>query len=76
MLPSNWNSGLRTRDTLERCSRSQKDLIKRPGVPPSSGEQQPPLSSDSDMSIVTGMEVGVSDLGLSLEPESEVFAKS
>lgn len=75
MLPSHWNSGLRTRDTLECCSRSQKDLIKQP-VPPSSGEQQPPLSSDSDMSIVTGMEVGVSDLGLSLEPESEVFAKS
>lgn len=44
--------------------------------PPSSGELQPPLSSDSDTSIVTGMEVGVSDLGLSLEPQSEVFAKS
>lgn len=40
------------------------------------GERQPPLSSDSDASIITGVEVGMSNVGLSMEPEGEVFAKS
>ena len=44
-------------------------------VSPSSGEHQPPLSSDSDTSIIMGMEVGMSEVGLSLEQECEV-AKS
>lgn len=50
--------------------------IKTVWFPPSPGEQQPPLSSDSDSSIILGVEVGVSNVGLSLEPEGEELAKS
>ena len=42
---------------------------------PSSGEHQPPLSSDSDTSIIMGVEVGMSEVDLSTEQECEV-AKS
>lgn len=49
--------------------------MKRSGFSPP-GEQQPPLSSDSDSSIITGGEVGVSNVCLSVEPEGDVFGKS
>ncbi|XP_068614224.1 RING finger protein 150-like [Brachionichthys hirsutus] len=35
-------------------------------------EHQPPLGSDSDTSILTGVEVGVSEVHLSAEPECQV----
>ncbi|XP_051242680.1 RING finger protein 150a [Dicentrarchus labrax] len=40
-----------------------------------SSEHQPPLSSDSDTSIMTGVEVGISEVDVSTEQECEV-AKS
>lgn len=41
-----------------------------------SSEHQPTLSSDSDSSIIMGVEVGVSNVGLTMEPEGEVLSKS
>lgn len=45
---------------------------KTVSLTPPSGEHQPPLSSDSDTSLITGMEVGVSEVELSMEQEREV----
>ncbi len=39
---------------------------------PPSGEHQPPLGSDSDTSIITGLEIDMSEVDLSTEPECEV----
>ncbi|XP_019956845.1 RING finger protein 150a isoform X2 [Paralichthys olivaceus] len=36
-----------------------------------SSEHQPPLSSDSDTSVIMGMEVGMSEIDLSTEPECD-----
>lgn len=51
--------------------------LSGPATPhPPTGEHQPALSSDSDSSIITGLEVGVSNVGLTMEPEGEVLSKS
>ncbi|CAF96193.1 unnamed protein product, partial [Tetraodon nigroviridis] len=63
------DSAVRTADFQELYANVLTEAPSREGSHIISSEQQPPLSSDSDSSIITGGEVGVSNVCLSVEPE-------